>query len=65
MSKEESIFIPFLRYTKPEWVCCDLLRNINRSDYSLALEKLYPGTAGDDEALLRHWPAVTAKKGIN
>ena len=31
--------------------CRDLLININRSDYSFALEKLYPGTAGNDEAL--------------
>ena len=45
--------------------CHDLFTNIIRSDFSLALEKLHPGTAGNDEAFLRHWPAVTAKKGIN
>ena len=31
--------------------CCDLPANINRSDYSFVLEKLHPGTAGNDEAL--------------
>ena len=34
-----------------EWLYCrDLLTNLNRSDYSLALEKLHQGTAGNDEA---------------
>ena len=28
--------------------CRDLTINVNRSDYSLALEKLHPGTAGND-----------------
>ena len=33
--------------------CCDLPTNINRSDYSFALEKLHPGTARNDKALFR------------
>ena len=32
-------------------ICHDQLTKINRSDYSFALEKLHPGTAGNDEAL--------------
>ena len=40
----------------------DLFTNINRSDYSHSLEKLHPGTAGNDEVLLRPGPAVTATK---
>ena len=31
-------------------ICRDLPTNINRSDYSFALEKLHPGTAENDEA---------------
>ena len=27
--------------------------NVNRSDYSFALEKLHPGTVGNDDALFR------------
>ena len=32
------------------YIYCDQLTNINRSDYSHSLKKLYPGTAGNDEA---------------
>ena len=33
--------------------CRDLPTNVNRSDYSFALEKLHPGTTGNDKALFR------------
>ena len=34
-----------------EMSCRDQPTNINRSDYSFALEKLHPGTAGNDKAI--------------
>ena len=34
--------------SSPSSVCRDLPINVNRSDYSLALEKLHPGTTGND-----------------
>ena len=44
----------------------DLPTNINRLDYLFALEKLHPGTAGNDEALFDlNRPLQLKKKGIN
>ena len=43
--------------------CCDLPTNINRSDYSFALEKLHPGMAGKDEALFDPNLPLQLKKG--
>ena len=41
----------------------DLLRNINRSDYSHSLEKLHPGAAGNDEALFDPDLPLRQRKG--
>ena len=50
------------------YICRDLPTNVNRSDYSLALEKLHPGTAENDKALfttLTSGYSQKKKKGIN
>ena len=48
------------------YVCRDLSTNVNRSDYSLALEKLHLGMAGNDEALFTTLTSrYSKKKGIN
>ena len=43
--------------------CRDLPTNKNRSDYSFALKKLHPGTAGNDEALFDPNLPLSLKKG--
>ena len=40
-------------FFKIKLTCRNQPTNVNRSDYSFALEKLHPGTAGNDEALFR------------
>ena len=49
--------------TLGQWICRDLPTNINRSDYLFALEKLHPGTAGNDEALFDPNWLLQLKKG--
>ena len=47
----------------PSGPCRDLPTDINRSDYSFALEKIYLGTAGKDEALFDPNLPLQLKKG--
>ena len=52
--KKQTVFLLKLTQLSAEfYVAATLPTNINRSDYSFALEKLHPGTAGNDKALFQ------------
>ena len=58
-------FVALLRGVSWErqYVCRDLLTNINRSDYSHSLEKLHPGTVGNDDVFFDSDLPLQLRKG--